>query len=155
MKFDQDPQTGSSEFLKIEPNQKVVGVFRGEPREFYAKFENNKSVECKSSDMGARFRCRLNFVTKSAEGEYIARIWEFGPTVYNQLKEINEDYQLENTVVSIKRNGEGLNTTYSVLPTPHKVPESIDAVELKPLVSQAEPDMSNNPPMPSDEDLPF
>lgn len=169
MNFNASPETGSGDFLKIEPGQKVVGVLRGQPREFYAKFEGGKSTECKSFEPDARFRCRVNFITRSPEGDYTSKVWEFGPTVYLMLKELNQEYNLEERIISIKRNGSGLETTYTILPLDKKVDgalaEQISKVDLKPLVAQQKSDDQQaesfgsfgEPPTMSDssEELPF
>lgn len=158
MKFEANPDTGSGDFLRIDPGQKVTGVFRGNPREFYAKFEGGKSIECKSVELGAKFRFRINFIQKSPEGEYNAKIWEQGATVYNNLKELNTEVDLENSVVSIKRVGEGLNTSYMIIPMGELNEEKkqlIGLVNLKHLVPQAEPDLSQAPMPDAEEELPF
>jgi hypothetical protein len=64
-----------------------------------------------------------------------AKVWEFGLTVYNQLAELSEDYDLETTKLKISRRGEGKNTIWSVIPlakeklTPAMLAE-IEAVDL-------------------------
>lgn len=123
MKFSKAPKTGDSsggEFLKLKDGESVSGVFRGEPHEFYSRYNpnNNTSSLVEENDHGARFRFRLNFVTRDKETkDFKALIWEQGPTVYNLLKELNEEYgDLSTKVLKIKRKGEKLETEYVIIP---------------------------------------
>ena len=116
MKFSQNPAEGSdTNFLKIKPGEEVTGVFRGEPLEFYVKWQDKKALPAKAGDPGAKFRFKLNFVTK-INNVYTPVVWEQGSLVYNQLKELNSEYQLDKTVVKIKRKGSELDTEYTILP---------------------------------------
>lgn len=118
MKFRNLPerdQNLSNTYLKLNDKDQVKGVFRGDVEEFFVTWENGKSRECAPDDDGAKFRFRVNFVTKE-NGSLTAKIWEGGQIVYNQLRDLNESFDLERTVVTVKRNGTGKDTTYSVLP---------------------------------------
>lgn len=128
MKFDQDPQIVTGNFLKLKEGESILGVFRGEPHVVYKKWENNKSVPAEYGDQGAKFGFRVNFITKIKD-QYQPVIWEQGAIVYTQLKEFNKDYPLESTIVKITRQGTGLDTTYSILPNPkgHIVTPELEA----------------------------
>ena len=120
MKFNADPKTdGAGEYLKIKDKKSVVGVFRGEPLEYYAKWDGKKSSKCDPTDAKARFRFRVNFIVQES-GSLKSLIWEQGPMVYNSLKAINADYNLESHFMKITRHGSGMNDTeYMIMPVPN------------------------------------
>lgn len=117
MQFSGSPKPkGGGNFLRLKDNDLVRGVFRGEPVEFYNKWENGKSHACDAYEEGARFRFRINFVTREND-TLVAKIFEQGPTVYQMLKDLHQEYNLEETIVTIKRTGNDLNnTSYTILP---------------------------------------
>lgn len=172
MKFKEEPSTaGAQDHLKLKDKESRVGVFRGDPLEFYSVWNNSKSTPSKKGEPGARFRFKVNFVTKDEGQNYVALVWEQGPTVYNLLKSLNEDYPLENTVMKITRFGSTKDTTsYTILPIPkgHEVTPALEAmlakVKLNELhagpaqVQEAEPehfDQSFAPTAQHEEQLPF
>ncbi len=125
---------GSSMFLKIKDGESVKGIFRGEPYEFFQVWENGRSrmVEPNNPEGKSRFRC--NFIVQE-DGKFVAKTFEFGLTVYNQMADINEEYELETTKVKISRRGSGKDTEWSLLPLlkepiPPKVLKEIEAVQL-------------------------
>ena len=121
MKFNKEPSLGGGGgHLKLAEGKPVVGIFRGDPLEFYSQWVGSKATVVPEGTSGARFRFKINFVTKAPDGSYVPLIWEQGPTVYNQLKELNVDYPLDTTVVKITRSGSTKdNTSYSILPVPN------------------------------------
>ncbi len=128
---------GSKNFLKLKDKESISGIFRGDLAEFFVLWENGKSREVDAGTPGGKFRFRVNFVHK--EGSvYVPKIFEQGLMVYNQLRELNEEYGLDEIVVKITRNGTGTDTTYSILPllkqaiTPETM-KYINAMELLPL----------------------
>ena len=128
MRFDKDPKEGSNfDLLKVEPGGSVTGIFRGEPVAFFSRWINNKSYPCGEFDDGAKFRFKVNFITK-VDDVYKALVWEQGTRSYNMLKDLNEDYPLETTIVKLKREGSGKNTSYSILPIPkgYEVSEDLE-----------------------------
>ena len=161
MKFDKSPKESTGEYLKISSGESVTGIFRGDERTFYAKWVDQKSVECAESDLGAKFRFRVNFITKVGEGKYEAKIWEQGPLVYNQLKDFNADYPLESSVIKITRQGDKLDTTYTILPVKNgevtpQLEEILSQVKLHDLEAKQEvkaPGVTSGPDY--DEPLPF
>lgn len=106
---------GSNLFLKLKDGESVAGVFRGEIHEFYSKWDGNRSHLSTPLDQEAKCRFRLNFVTKEG-AKFVAKIWEFGLVVYNQLADIDAEYPLEETKVKITRRGMKTDTTYMILP---------------------------------------
>lgn len=143
MRFKEDlPETGSSSnsFLKLKDKESVVGIFRGEPRDFYAAWDGKKYVEVAEDDPNGSFRFKINFVIKEG-ANYVPKIFENGVAVYRQLAELNAEYDLSETTVKITRNGTGTDTAYSILPL-LKTPPSKEALaylakmELLPLEAQ-------------------
>jgi hypothetical protein len=118
MKFKKvQENSGSDSFLKLKDKQSVVGVFVGEPYEFYSVFENQQQREVPDGTAGAKFRFRLNFIMKDGQN-LVPKIFENSAKVYRQLDEINHEYDgLDTIYVKITRNGEKLETTYSILPS--------------------------------------
>lgn len=117
MNFRKDlPESGSSKnYLKLKDKESASGIFRGDLFEFFVQWEGNRSHVVAEGDPDAKFRFRVNFVIK--EGSvYVPKIFEQGSNVYRQLAELNEEYDLETTVVKLTRNGTGTDTTYSLMP---------------------------------------
>lgn len=168
MKFRKDlPETGgSNNFVKLKDKESITGIFRGEIHEFFVKWVDGKSIEVPEGSPGSKFRFRINFVVKEG-ASYVPKIFEQGQIVYEQLAQFHEEYPLETTVFKITRNGEKLDTTYTLMPLRQAVTPETDAVlrqvKLNPLASKpsnAPPPMDDPPefqdePMPDSEELPF
>jgi len=169
MRFKDRPQNQEGQslpFVKLKDGEKIVGVFKGDPYEFYHIFSERKIVP--AGTKGASFRFRSNFITKEG-ASYVPKVFEQGGTVYDMLRDLNESYPLEETVVEIKRTGSTKDDTrYSILPLhPSKQPgpqawKVIDQVPLIPLEhkmaeSTPEPDFGDPPPEVYDEhpEIPF
>lgn len=128
-----EESSGSQDFIKFKDKQSVVGIFVGEPYEFYSIFENKKQREVPEGTPGARFRFRLNFIVKDGP-TFTPKIFENSASVYRQLDELNAEYDdLSAIYVKITRNGVELETTYSILPskTPPKKEELAHIKTLK------------------------
>lgn len=152
----------SSVYLRLKDGESKVGIFRGEIHEFYCKWVNKKPVVVGPDDPDGGVRFSANFVTQ----ELTPMVWEFGITVYSQLADINEEYDLEKTMVKITRKGASQSdTTYTILPllkTPLTAAQlaKIAAVPLnileKPVVkAEAPPPWEESDPGPDDTDMPF
>ena len=115
-------------FIKMKDGDKITGIFRGEPKIFKVHWVAGRSSLCTydgcalcdqaqtNEKLKAKFRFQLNFITK-ADGVWLAKIYEGSYQTYKELKELHEsDYNLEETAVSIKRNGEGTDTRYAIMP---------------------------------------
>lgn len=87
----------------------------GDLFEYFVLWEAKKSRVVPEGTPDAKFRFRVNFVTKEG-ATYVPKIFEQGLTVYKQLAELHKEYDLESTVVKVTRNGTGTDTTYSLLP---------------------------------------
>lgn len=138
MQFRKDlPESGSKNFLKLKDKESISGIFMGELYEFFILWDNKKAKEVPEGTPDSKFRFRVNFVSK--EGSvYAPKIFEQGATVYRQLAELHEEYDLEKTVIKITRNGSGTDTTYSLLPLLKQVvtketAEHLKNIELLPL----------------------
>lgn len=146
---------GSKNFLKLKDKESVQGIFRGDLHEFFVLWEGQKSKVVPEGTPGAKFRFRINFVIKEGSG-YVVKIFEQGLTVYNQLAELHNEYELDTIVVKITRNGTGTDTTYSVLPLlkqaiPKETIKYLDSMELLPLSTEAAPAHEQN----QSDDIPF
>lgn len=136
MHFRGNPESkGNGNFLRLKDGEAVQGTFVGDPFEFYSKWENGKSHVCPEGEDGARFRFRINFVLRE-NGALVSKIWEQGPTVYRALKDLHQEYNLEETIVNVKRTGSDMNNTvYTVMPAKKSqlAPEMVAQVKAVPL----------------------
>lgn len=165
MKFNSNPSTGGSQnFLKIKGGETVQLVVHGDPYEFYVKWQDKKSVHVPDSTPGGSFRFRINVIINEKTG-MVAKIWEQGPTVYNLLKELHEEYDLTKTALKVKREGEGMDTAYTLLPVRQELNAQtiakIEAVQLNDLAEDHKKAKENGPsseaapPFDSSEEIPF
>ncbi len=117
----------SKNYVRLKDGETVTGVFAGEIYEFSKHWVMNRSEVCKgdgcplciSSGKRGSFRFRINLVVKTPQGPHglEPKIFEQGWKFYKQLRELNEEYPIEDTIVKITRQGSQMNdTTYSVLP---------------------------------------
>ena len=169
MKFKDLPQENNGgSFVKIGAGESVVGVFRGEPHDYRQHWLGERSEICLGGSSGdgcahcangirATFRFRINFMVKEGS-TYVAKIFEQGRRVYDQLRGLHEDYDLEQTVVKITRHGSGAkDTTYTVLPVPKgtlskEAQEALSKIKLHDLVNPIDDSESHHG---SDMDVPF
>lgn len=158
---------GSHLYLRVKDGESVNVILRGEIHEFRIKWENGKSIEIPESDSSRMNRFRLNAVIYE-NGAFVAKLWEFGLTVYNQLSDINDVYPLEKTKIRVSRKGTGTDTTYMLLPMLNEplsqgALKSIEAVKLNVLNAKPKQESKSlyddyaSPDTPSydDEPLPF
>ncbi len=123
-------------FFTLKDGETMNGVCRGELYEFSIKWANNRSSVVSADDPDAKSRFRVNIVVQEPGSQtFVAKIWEFGLTIYNQLADINEEYELSKTKIKIKRVGTGTDTLYMILPLLKEplsplVLKEIDAVTL-------------------------
>lgn len=131
--FDKDPKTDGGHFVKLKDGESVMGILRGDVKDFYVLWANNVSTEVAHGTPKAKFRFRVNLVTVDKDGNLEPKILEQGPALYKALKDLSVDYNLEETVIKIKRTGSGMNDTeYSVIPLPKK-PSDQTMLKLKTL----------------------
>lgn len=124
MKFKKDlPESGPGNYVRLKDKESITGIFRGDIYDFYSLWENGKPKIVEESVFGARFRFKINFVVKEGS-TYLVKIFEQSQTVYQQLSELHDEYDLEKTLIKITRNGSGKNdTTYTLMPLRQEVPE--------------------------------
>lgn len=118
---------GSKAFLRLKSGERVKGIFKGDPfdfRQHWSQSEKRSYIctgddceHCKAGEKSS-FRFRINVIVKENEA-YTAKVWDQGRGAYETLSALHDGgYDLEKTVVTISRHGEGVDTTYSVLPVP-------------------------------------
>ncbi len=161
----QTPGSGTSPYLKVKSGESVKGVFRGEIYEWKAKWnQGSKRYDViENSDPTLNNRFKANFVVWE-EGKFVARVFEFGLSVYEQLEELSKHYaNLETVKVVISRKGELTDTVWTVFPLPEGLsPSNLEAIgeaklnilNPKQEVSQEEAYDEFGPP-PTDDELPF
>jgi hypothetical protein len=125
---------GSNNYVKLKDKESITGVFRGDLHEFFVLWRDGKSSEVPEGTPGSKFRFRVNFVVREG-ASYVPKIFEQGQLVYEQLAEIHKEYPLEQTVCKITRNGEKLDTTYTIMPLRQPVtPEADNTMRLMKLL---------------------
>lgn len=163
MQFKDRPK-GPSIFLKVEPGKSIKGILKGDPLDFQTHWKSGASTVCKGEqctlckeNVKKGFRFRINFLVNE-EGTYVAKIFEQGGVVYDQLKSLTADYVLEKTLVKITREGEGLHTKYAILPLPHTFTEEslkmLSGVSLQDLTKFGREDEEALPSS-DDDNIPF
>lgn len=129
MLFEPRPKgLGKDSFLKLNDKEEVTGVFRGEIHTFKRHWVSNRSQECTGQDCPfctaktdpekenyPAFRFRVNFVT-TKDGEWVAKIFEGGGELYDQLTNFDRKFDLTKTVVDISRQGLKQSTRYLIYP---------------------------------------
>ncbi len=134
-------KTDSGSYLKLSDGESAIGTFRGEVYEKFVVWENGRSKQVSGSTSGAKSRYTANFICKDGD-KYVAKIFEFSPSVYMQLHEINSEYPLETAKVKITRRGMNKETSYVIMPSPKGLSAqelaAIEAVPLQILNSKAE-----------------
>lgn len=172
----------SKNYLRLKDKESVKGVFAGEPYSFRRHWVVNKSVPCTEdlkcphciAGLRATFSFRINFLIKENDN-YVCKIFEQGWSVYQLLKQINSEYDLEKHIVKISREGSGPNdTNYTILPVPNglikdDLAKKLIKIELHDLKHKVETETQHSkqtespassyfepiPTFDSDEELPF
>lgn len=164
----------SRNFIKLKADESVTGVFRGDPFDYRIHWlqKEQRSVlcegkECPVCQLGdkSKFRFRVNFVVREGEG-YLAKVLEQGWTSYQAMINLQESgYDLEKQVIVITRRGTGLNTSYTIIPSPKgqlnlEQQGKIAVVKLNDLghITDEEKEPAEIPsqdPGPTDADIPF
>jgi len=153
--------------LKLKDKESVRGVFRGDIHTYHQHWVGDRSQLCPGRESCSRckdgadkpqFKFRLNFITKEKDG-FVAKIFEQGWTLFEQLKAINAVVPLEKTLVQISRSGSGKNdTTYTVITLPTPIPD-LSKVELLRLDDEADEVSAKREatlsPGPKEEDVPW
>lgn len=129
MKFKDDIDAGGpSNYIKLKDKETIAGVLRGEPYECYVLWENKVKTEVPKGTPGAKFNFKINMIVKDGSS-YAAKVLEGGAQIYKQLATLSKEWELDETVVIIGRDGTGLETEYTVMPAPPKQQVSKEAME--------------------------
>jgi len=124
--FESSGGVSGKDFIKIEPDTRVMGVFIGDEEVFKTHWINNRSVRC-SLDSSCphcaggdkpKSRFRVNFITK-VNGALTSKIFESGYGAYTSLLSIQKQLgtdRFNRSTFSISRSGSGTKTTYTFLP---------------------------------------
>lgn len=144
---------GKESFLKLNDQEEITGVFRGEIYLYKRHWINKRGIECSGESCPVckadakkenypSFRFRINFIT-SKDGQWIAKIFEGGSEVYDSLTRLDKKHDLSKTAVEITRAGLGTSTKYHILPLKDypmtkELEATLKSVTLKPLHSETE-----------------
>lgn len=162
MKFPKRETSGTNgaNFLKIKDGETITGILVGETYNYFIK-GFGASSQVVGPNEGGKERFRHNLVVKE-DGKLVAKIWEFGPKIYDQLAEISADWDLATTNIKISRTGSTKeNTKYTVVPL--KAPPSaatmkeLNSIELHVLNHKNEPEVKHHATGANDEndEVPF
>lgn len=166
MKFQERNSNGAKlDFLKLTSGQSAKGVFRGDIYEFKRHWVNQRSVTCPGSGCEhctagdkPSFRFRLNFVINE-NGALTAKVFEQGWTVYDTLRALHADYNLETYQMKVTRSGEGTNTSYQITPVPKgEVTKDMEAKIKTIKLHELSPEQEKDAPAAEEEedgDVPF
>lgn len=129
MKFRDDIDvSGPSNFIKLKDGEDVRGICRGDIFEQWVIWENRVKTVVEEGTPGAKFNFKVNFIVKEGTS-YVAKILEGGAQIYKQLAALSKEWELEETVIVIRRDGVELNTEYTVMPAPPKQQVTKEALE--------------------------
>lgn len=154
MKFREDIDSGGpNNFVRIKDGESISGICRGEPREAWVIWDNKVKTEVEEGTPGSKFNFKLNFVVKEGTS-YVAKTLEGGAQIYKQLANLSKEWELDETVIILSRDGSGIDTEYTVMPAPPKqqvTPEALEFIatmELNDLgESASEPAPPSKPPV--------
>lgn len=147
------PKSEGGLFLSLKDGESISGVPRGEVFEFFQVWENRRSRVVNKGEPGAKSRFRVNIVVKE-DGKLVAKIWEFGLVIYNQLADMAEEYDLSKTKLKITRRGVDTDTVYMILPLlkepiPAATLKEIEAIDLNILEHKDTPKTDDDGPEPN------
>lgn len=163
LKFNRQIEESSDNYVKLKSGESIVGVLRGDTLEQYKHWVDKKPILCSeggcelcASGNRRKFSFKVNFVVKE-NGQWVPKILDKGASVYKEFKNLSDnDWDLEKTWLKISRQGEMLDTEYSVTPSKKELSKeelkSLSEVELLDLEEKA-PQVTSQAS--SDEDVPF
>lgn len=162
MKFVEVPD--ESVFLKFEANKPIRGILRGPEVTFLQHWVNGEPFICAENEtcklcqqgVKAKFTFKKNIIVKS-DKDYVVKILQQGPSFYKKLEKLQKaGYEpIENYILVITREGEGLHTDYDIAIPPNgqvtpEIETRISHYSLHKLESDDGPKTSN-----SLDDIPF
>lgn len=159
--------TGGKDIVKLKGGDVIAGIFKGNPHIFRQHWENGRSQTCAGQDVCDRckagdkpkFRFAINFVIKDGNG-YVAKVFEQSYGTYLDMKELHKEYNLEKTVVQIKRMGDDKNNTrYTILPLKSQpkdfsIFDKVPLIDVKAKVNGTGESSASGSEM-NDDDIPF
>lgn len=161
MQFPEIPNGGNGggkNFLKLKDKESVTLALMGDPLVYFAKWNGSHYETCSPETPKAAMRFRFNVILKDKEsGQLVSKIWEGPKKLFNQLKGLNDEYDLDTIFVKVTRYGAGTETEYAVLPAKEQRNEAVEkrlsAVPLQDLsIRQEENSLS---PFDAEEAIPF
>lgn len=139
------------EYLKLKDGESKIGVLRGEIAEVYIRWGDGPKEIVEPGAPGAKLKFRANFFVREGE-RLVPKIWEFGTTIYNQLADLAEEYDVTTTPIKVTRTGSSKDSTkYTVLPllktplTPKQLAQ-LDATPLHILAKDMAESAADYPP---------
>lgn len=118
MKFTEDAPSGGGgnggKFLKLGDGEHVYCVLRGDIKVSYSRWTGSTYEPAKKGEEGASMRFKVNAIV-AEDKKPVAKILEGGGHLYFDLKGINDEYPLEDTMIKITRTGVKQNTRYTVI----------------------------------------
>ena len=120
MKMQRPPTAGGDsklDIVRLKDGDSVTGILIGDFHTYYAKFNGKYFQWAERGQEGAKFRFRVNMAVKE-NNDWQLKVLENGSMLYEALFTLNEEYPLEETVITIKRKGSGANDTeYTPMPS--------------------------------------
>jgi hypothetical protein len=128
--------TSAANYLKVLDGQSVKGVPQGELFCFWQKWPQGGMKEVFAEPQpGASPRYKINVVVHE-DGALVAKVFEFGPRVYDSFAAISEELDLSKTKIQISRKGSAKATAWTIIPlgpVDAKTLKAVAAVQLNPL----------------------
>lgn len=163
MKFTEEPSGGSggaSKYLRLSDGDVVYCILKGEIKTSYQKWTGSTYEPAKKGEQGASLRFKVNAVVFE-DKKPVAKILEGGGHLYFDLKNINEEFPLETTMIKITRTGVKQNTRFTVsvagpkAQPDEKTMKTIEQLELHSLESKAQVQTTDVPSFDDSDDVPF
>jgi hypothetical protein len=162
MKFTEEPSNGSGtgKYLRISDGDIVYCILKGDLQTSYQKWNGTTYEPAKKGEQGASLRFKVNAIVFE-DKKPVAKILEGGGHLYFDLKNINEEFPLETTMIKITRSGVKQNTRFTVsvagpkAQPDEKTMKAIEAVQLHSLEPKAQAQTSDIPDFDDSDGLPF
>lgn len=127
-------------FVKMKSGDKITGLFVGDPVTFEQHWVDGKSATCNGDGCvhcengeKASLRFQINFMTLE-DGVWMAKIFEQGKKTLKTLAAFHQEYNLEETLVNVTKQGEKMTTVYNLLPAKVNVTKAeLEAIRQIPL----------------------
>lgn len=105
------------DIIKMKDGDAVTGMVIGDFHTYYARYNGKYFESSQKGVEGSKFRFRVNFAVKDG-ANWTLQVLENGSMLYERLFEVNEEFPLEENVITVKRKGSGQNDTeYTAVPS--------------------------------------